>query len=575
MSEDLPNRSDFETALSDGTILSVLFDLQFEHLSLAGQLFAQIHADESHDMLLWFQNLNWTKIEAFPQTQLMDILGYFCGSLIEAADRMFPFFCVLMSNLSEGNQLYLNKAFENWGQNNPEMLPEAAKFIREAYEGADTYAASLIVAWKHHNIEEALQAALIFSSSAVSETRRQSIFALGFFEFETATQATKAENRLVEIGRSPSAGDQRTALSAMARILEKQDPKSKTLIAFLETAANSPSSEIRDELIACLAFHGKGFPEKLRAQIFKLMKNVGRNCPNTIRNINAILRNTDLDVDRVMVFETLNRFLNQELEAPQLSALDSFKSRLKPSSHEVCGWYVISWLLEGRQSVCDQLKQLLPPSDLSVYDFDVENFKLEPAETFYLSRKIFAYFLLSRGPAVSLLCSCLMSLKLPDRKRLEVEIVSFWFRNYPEDMELFNKVCTDFPKPGLKASINRMRVKIEEYKKPLLSQQPNPALSPSERERRVQAELAHELNKEVTHSAQEKSFFASMFSSVVVLYGRSSVNYVHLNEKDEPKRQIIPFQTIKKTQALPRMNCLYPVWMNYLLFQYSTEKRPR
>lgn len=566
-------KADLQVSISNGSFAAEIPDLEFGTLKNIGALLASLHNEGSQDIITYFEKLDWDKLPDRNRTRMAHVLEGFSASVKDTSERITPFFHVMHKSVSNHNTYHVDKGFESWVSANPSQISEVVTLIEDGNQDSPFVGITLHI-WRAVAPIDALNATIVFSQDKRPAIKRQAVFALGDFKYADEREAALAERRLVELLSSDNIDDQRVAIAAIGRMLEKQVDKSARLVAELEKAANQPSAEVRHELIAGVAYHRDAYPPLLRDKVLALMKTVQSNNGGTLDLIDHALYNMDIEKDRDTVFETLTAILGQETGAPVLKAFDSLVYKIEAAADGLAGWYAVSWLLDGWYKICNQLSSLFPPLDRSVYDFDLSAFELTAPDIFYLTRKIFAYLMFSHGPAVSLLCACLMSLDLKKRKLLEREIAAFWLRNYPSDLELFDAAYNTHPRDGLKPSIERMRRHVNSYAKPLHALPNNPALRPSTMERRTQAEISHERNKEIGRAAEQSSLLSSLFHKSTLLYGRSSIAYIYPGGSDEPIRQVIPMQNFQTSAALPHMDILYPTRLQYLIYRFRSEGRP-
>lgn len=498
----------------------------------------------------------------------------FSGSVRDSPKRISHFFHKLY-NGAAGQQTYnISKGFEDWISANRLQSCELAMLIKNG--GQDSpFLGFILLAWREIAPSDALDATIDFSYDDRTNIKRQAIYSLGLFKYGDENEASKAEARLVEAVLSSENTHRITALSAITHQLKIQQEKSARLTELVGSLTDTTDKEIRHELIQGFTLHQGAYTPSIQSKVISLMKTVGLDCIETLDVIDHAFYTMDIDKQRDTVFETLTAILSQKDMAPQLTVFDMLMDKIANAPHELIGWYVTRWLLDGDYNICSQISSVFAPFDDSIYEFKLGSFALKPAEIFYLVRKIYVYLMFSHGPAVSFLSECLLLLDVSDRIHLEDDISSFWLRNYPNDIDLFDKVHDTHKNQELKSSIERMRQRVESYENPLRSQPLNAALKPSTMERRIQAEIAHVRNKEMHKAAEKKSIFASMMHKSTLLYGNSSVTYIYTTPTDEPVRQVVPLKSFTTSTTLPRMDTLYPARLNYLLYRFRLESRPK
>ena len=573
MPNNTVTKTELQLSLSNDSLPKTIGAIKFTTLSRTGNLLAELHNEGVQDVVAYFNTLVWSELSDRNQTRMAYVLEAFLGAVQDTTKHVTSLLHTMRDRMVSKHIYHVDKGFKAWAKANPTQISEVAQLIKDEKQDSP-FLHTLLCVWREVAPSKALQAAISFSRSDRPDAKRQAILALASFVNNDSKGAESVENRLVELATSGSVDDKCNAISAIAQILGNQEERSPRLVATLEKLACQPDAKVQHHLIKGLAHHSNAYPPSLRGKVLFLMKTVQSDRFETVQLIDLVLYEMNLDTERETVFETLTEILGQESGAPSFKDFDSVVHKIQTAAHEVIGWYATCWLLNGQHEICDQVDSLFPPLDMSVYNFKLDEVDLSDAEIFYLIHKVYVYLMFCHGPATSLLCACLMSLSLRQRKLLEQDIASFWLRNFPSDLDLFDAVYKAFPRKGLKASIRRMRRQVDAYQEPLRSLPTNPALRPSTMERRTQSEIVHERNKEINRIVDESSLLSSLVHKSTLLYGRSSVTYVRSGESDEPTRQVIPLQRYHTSSELPHMEVLHPTHLRYLLFQFRRERRP-
>ena len=560
-------------AATNGALVAFFAELDFKSLKDAGRVLAELHNEGAHDAVDFFDSVDWQALSSRDRTRVAMVLESCGGELKDEPKRLLSFFHRVAAALKQQNKYHIDNAFESWAARNDASLPEISALIAKSYEGS-RFLSTLVHAWRKTDPARALSATLAFSSDARPGVQRDAIFALGVFTYVDMDEAAPAIARLSALLQSAPGEARLMAIAASARLLGAQDTPIGELVNRLEELSVAPAPDTRHALIAGHVYNRSAYPEKLRRPVFELMKTVTAERPDTLDRIDSALSFMDLDADRETVFEIITAILTSETSAPSLQFFDSLTHRLENADHSVLCWYVTRWLLDSEHVICSQLGDLFPPLGRDAYSFELSAFDLKPEEVFFLARKVYAYLFFAHGGAVSMLSACLMALKLSHRKSLEADINGFWLKNFPADIEIFDAVVEKAPQKGLKASVARMRARLNAYNAPLNDLPMNPALRPSTMERRVQTEFARERARQVNRIAQEKSILSAVATTSTLLYGRTSVTYIYPGDGEEPIRQIIPMTKFETSTPIPRMDVLYPSRLNYFLYQFRKAKRP-
>lgn len=406
--------------------------------------------------------------------------------------------------------------------------------------------------------------------------RRHAAMALGYMELSGEYLQLATDCLVKRSGPAFLEIDRVNAISAMHRRLQSiEDPKDKPkqLFEALQAACNNPPPAVLNELVHGLILDKIKHPNSLKESIFALMPEVQADQPQTIDLIDMVLYGLDLDTERDLVLRVIRGMLTRGPKAIGIDALDSTKHKLAAEPPSVLGWYIVELLLDGRQTLGEAASRIFPPLDVKLYAFDLAPHNLSDDEVFYLVRKVYAYLMLDRGPAVSLLAACLKFLSGEVLKAMEGEIASFWLENYPGDIAMFEGVLDTSPE--LKPSVKRLKKARDAYLKGLPDGRGNDAFKPSPPERQAQWDRKRKEQHEIAKQAHKSSVFLSFIQTKTMLYGRGAVSYVYGPGADEPTRHEMLYQSHETSTPIPRMDLHCPERLAYLRLRFRMEERPK
>ncbi len=570
---NIPIKPEVLAAMQGHYLLALVDNVEFNNLHSFGAIIAKIHNEGDCDVIAFFDNFDWSGVAARrDHTRLSYILRGLVAAIEDETVRIVEFLHRVFLVLDQSSAYELRRGFQDWLSTDAERAPASVQIIL-SLNGDSPFVGPALVVWRNKAPADALQETLNICKDSRSEIRRQAIHALsGFASAEEMLRFTAA-TELAAIIAGGSDEDKLTAISSAASMINEMNEAPPDLVSALTNACEDSSPAVRHQIIAGWAFRQNKFPERLRNQVFELMKNVTAEFEDTLDLVDTAISNMDIAQGRAEVFSLISAILTQPANPPPLKALDSTIYKIRSSSHADLGWFTTSWLLAGDFETCLQVHDLYQPLDQQIYDFDIADFDLRATDAAYLSRKIFGFLLFCHGPAVSLLYACLAAVEAKERPTLEREIAFFWLRNFPDDLKLFDAALAAQPRTGMKASIKRLHDLAGAYEGELKKLPRNPALRPSPLERQVQAEIARDQHADIMKSAKRNSILSSMFQESVLLYGRTSISYIY-NGPGQPVRQVIPLKSFETSAALPRMDGLYPVRFSYIVQRFRKERRP-
>ncbi|MHB9878755.1 hypothetical protein ACSMXM_03695 [Pacificimonas sp. ICDLI1SI03] len=433
-----------------------------------------------------------------------------------------------------------------------------------------------LLAFAKVDADKAVSRAVAICDDPRPVMRRHAAMALGYMEL-TGEHLQSANDFLVKRSGPASLGiDRVNAISAIHRRLQSiEDPKDEPqqLFEALQAACDNPPPAVLNELVHGLILDKIKHPTSLKESIFALMPNVLADQPQTIDLIDMVLYGLDLDTERDLVLRVIKGMLTGGPRAIGIDALDSTKHKLAAEPSTILGWYIVELLLDGRQTLGEAASRVFPPLDVNLYPLDLDPHDLSEDEVFYLVRKVFAYLMLDRGPAVSLLAACLKLLSGGALKAMEDEIASFWLGNYPGDIALFESVLDTSPE--LKPSVKRLKEARDTYLKGLSEGRGNDAFKPSPPERQAQWDRKRKEQHQIAKQAHKSSIFLSLIQTKTMLYGRGAVSYVYGPGADEPTRHEMLYQSHETSTPIPRMEVHCPERLAFLRYRFRLEERPQ
>ena len=306
---------------------------------------------------------------------------------------------------------------------------------------------------------------------------------------------------------------------------------------------------------------------------FEALRLADKQDADTIREIDLLLYQSDLDADRKRVLEFLKALLAHGDDSIEIDQLRNFRHNLKSASGELLGWYVVSLLLTGDHKLCNAAFNLLPYQETrDGLDIDLAPFSLGPSWIPYLARKVLGYCLATRESAAALLLSCLRSVSENERAELEGLIMDHFLLNYLTVIEWFESAISQ--NDPAKESVDRLSVSLKRYLNDLSHSGICDAFAPSERERQLQRNRDEDLWRDIHKKAQEHSILSTIAHTETVLYGSGSIAYVYDKDNNGPRREEIPFITHEHSAEYPRLYALDPVGLNYASSRFRSEPPP-
>lgn len=576
MSEDKDHVSEVRAALAAGELFSHLAEVPYGEVESVASAVVRLVQDGELNFTSEFSTSTLSGLTRATSRRVEQVLA----DVLPQIDCE-PFVAVDISHAlidlceQPGSEHTAISMFEKWLEHHTSKSEEVLSAL-ECDPRDSPLLLGTFLAFAKVNAGEAVSRAVAICDDQRPVMRRHAAMALGYMELSGEHLQSANDFLVKRSGPASLELDRVNAISAIHRRLQGiEDPKDKSqqLFEALQAACNNPPPAVLNELVHGLILDKIKHPNSLKESIFALMPDVQADQPQTIDLIDMVLYGLDLDAERDLVLRVVTGMLTSGPKAIGIDALDSTKHKLAAEPPSVLGWYIVELLLDGRQPLGEAASRIFPPLDVKLYAFDLAPHNLSEDEVFYLVRKVYAYLMLDRGPAVSLLAACLKFLSGEVLKAMEGEIASFWLENYPGDIAMFERVLDTSPE--LKPSVKRLKKARDAYLKGLPDGRGNDAFKPSPPERQAQWDRKRKEQHEIAKQAHKSSVFLSFIHTKTMLYGRGAVSYVYGPGADEPTRHEMLYQSHETSTPIPRMDLHCPERLAYLRLRFRIEERPK
>lgn len=420
-------------------------------------------------------------------------------------------------------------------------------------------------------LEEALQ----LTKAENIDTRRQAVFALGCIEWSDENKPSEAVYAALEEVLGADASDSVLATTARtAASLIKHDASQADRLIELVYSAVEKGGEQAIHAAASLLASGD-MPEAL---IEKLLNQLNRVIPKNTGTID-------------MIDQAMHRLIRLGKVDAAIHTLEALivEKKLKPTAfdsvlHDIqrdttlLDKAATRWLLNGHASLCHAAAFLVGGGHGANVPVQVDRAEIEVTdrrEMIFLARKICGYFFMNPVSAASMLLSVLQ-LAQDSQTRIQIGklILNPLLINYPGKARTFinerRKSCSD----EVQKVLQQINGALDEYFEALRSIDDISELYPSEAQREAYRRYHSREMAESFKEAEKKSVLSSLFTKQTLLYGRTSVTYIH-DGQGNTHRQEIPLQEHSVEFELPRMVQLDPLGIEHLLTVFRAERRQK
>ena len=575
--EQTITRDDIIAANSEGTLVETIGSAGYSQREALANLLSELHNTEEIDFLASCISGQLDTISGNPFIVFQSV---FCRTLplvlcpAEAAMNAYTQVCKKAgANLSAG---LAYDALREWFQQRPERAEEGLAVLNRDMDDQTRAARPLLLAGANQDAQKYAEVALKLSTQARPHIRSDALWALGrVVPKDDEHLLHRALSRFSEVVDGPhSDQDMAVAVESALHLLHRTDGNLLDAVqSLLEKAKRSPTPLIRQALASSLLDYRSVYSEPMIDATLAALQTANREEINTVQTIDLLLCQWDIDNDRDRVLRFLSNLLGSRDDAVKSDAVGNFLNHIQNQAGEVLGWYSVSLLLTGDDSLCAVAEKLLPYKETRLgLDVDLSPFALDTPWLAYLSRKIIGYCLFKKESAAALLLSCLRATPEPDRAEIESLIYDYFLMNYLTGIECFENAT--FEDDPARKSVSRLSQTLKSYMDSLSRLGTCPAFKPTERERQLQGYRQADFWRNVQKRAEENSLLSLIAHKSTILYGTASIAYVYTGDGDGPHRQEIPMASHEHVAEFPRLHAIDPVSLSYTIYRFRSEPRP-
>lgn len=425
------------------------------------------------------------------------------------------------------------------------------------------------------DLDKYLEETLHLMGADNRNTRGQAIFALSRIVWPEGSGPPGSVHEALERARDTETDDEllasiaKTAASLMKHDAEKQE----RLIDLIDSAITKGDDHAILAAASLLAMVDKHMPDKLVDKLLLQAQRVKAEHKGTIDQIDhAMRRLISLGKSDIAIHTTEWLIEKKDLDP---DAIDSTLHDIQRDS-DLLNKTVTRWLLNGNAALCRNAAFLVGdghganvPAAIDAAEIDAAN----QTEVTFLARKICGHFFMNPLNAASMLLS-LLQIAQDGVTRTEVGklLLDPILINYPGKAQSFINENKDSCTAEVREVLRQVDVALQKYLGALQSIDEIPELYPSTDQREAYHRHHTREMEESFKEAEKRSVFLSLISKQTLLYGRTSVNYIH-DGQGKTHRQEIPLQQHSVEFEIPRMVQLDPLGLEHQLAVFRAERR--
>jgi hypothetical protein len=332
------------------------------------------------------------------------------------------------------------------------------------------------------------------------------------------------------------------------------------------TYFDAASSEAQYEISRMIAFQQAPLPYNILKLLIKKLANVSPEHKGIIDNIDHFLVKLVEQSLSVLAIELLEPIL---IKGVTLPSLDYFSSKLLTKFTELQSLLITKWLLSGESLLCNGVSDFIHDvtsndielrADMSILDNEKKQI--------FVCHKAIGWLFTKPVSAASFLISVYESGSTSVQKDIKQLLYDPLLLSYSGEMKRY--LQTNIEKEKQTELCEHLLIELEIHHK-------NLEQVGSLRELRAPSENINSYWKDFDRSMQKardegpKSIFEDMCTVQNLLYGNSSIYYMH-DTNGEQKRQEMEMQTFSLSSEMPRLNVVDPENLDYMLRVFRLER---
>lgn len=433
----------------------------------------------------------------------------------------------------------------------------------------DSYApflSSAILAYPKDNLIEAIQTVEKLIAHENEIVRRQGYFALSMLGVDEA-QANIIWKLFIISANNEKDNDCCASLLKAVLHFGEKFPHYWQQIEELLVAINKTSSpEAQYTISDTLAFQRAEIPENILKLLIQNLTSISPGHKGIIDKIDHVLVKL---VEKDQITIAINLLESVISNGVEFSSLDYFSRELLCKYQELGDHIVTKWFLSGETTLCHGVLDIIHDSTDKNIEIQADMALLaDETSKLFVCRKAIGWLFTRPIAAASFILSIYDSVSNQSRNDFEHALFSPLLLSYPGELSRYFQSCSE----------SEIQVQLcQHLLDKLQAYNCNLEKVSGLKELRAPSENVNaywkQFNKSIAEAHEEasKSSIVSLFTSQTLLYGNSSIYYVHTGN-GERVRQETQMQSISHSTELPRLNVLDPEVLDYTLRVYRSER---
>ena len=467
--------------------------------------------------------------------------------------------------------------FTTYCQAHEDRPNDVLSFAIEHHEDWSNFISPAIIAGTRINLSDYVDKAIRLTADKNIDISSQAIFALGSINYgDDVTPVGNVLDSMKLIVHS-ECDDQLYAaiLRASYSLYLADKTKEKFVSDLIENILERRGDLVLLSASKLFMFERKTLPDPIVVHMLKAFENINPEHIETLNNIDYGLEGL---LEKGQVEESISfleiMFIKNSSNF-SISQFDSVARWLLNNEGKILDETITRWLMSGVIKLGRSASELIKKfgGKNTIIAVDVQQIKNESDGIYlFLAKKACGWFFYNPICAVSFILSLIDIAPDEEVKPICEILFNPLLISYSGSVKDHLQSLPDNSSKKIKDVVTQLLSDLDSYHDGLMSVRGLKELEPSSAQRET---YQRKWSREVSASyknAQEGSVFGQIFGKPsVLLYGNSSIHYIHHGTDGETSRQEIPLQSISTSIEFPSLDMLAPHELEMKLYSFKLE----
>ncbi|MEW8333832.1 MAG: hypothetical protein AB2728_20520 [Candidatus Thiodiazotropha sp.] len=452
----------------------------------------------------------------------------------------------------------------------------ALEVIRESPVKVANFVSPVIIAGTRTNLEEYFGYATELVTHEIPDVSINAIYSLGRISYaQTSYLPVRAIEEIKRISEEHHDDRYMAVVIKTASSLAKLDASLvEPAFTAVTNALRSGSDQALHAATEVFGFEANDLPDELLNLLISNLPRVKAENGGSINNIDFGI-SALFKKDKNRAIGCLEKILLSNPDTLSLKAFDSFIHEILSADLATLNHMLTRWFIRGDRVLCTAITEMIEPVHGNQLSMEIDPQALpnnDPVTLIFLARKAIGYLFFKPVSVSSILISLLRAATDEDvMKELEELLLDPLLLNYPGSAREFLEARISKEPEHVSVIIESVLKRLEEYLEKIRSIEDVPELLPALRQREAYMRNFNRQMSESYKQAMKGSIVEMIATKSVILYGRSSINYVR-QATSSSSRMEIPMQAHSVEMEFPRRHNLDPFGLDYLLRVFRAER---